>query len=191
MDDPATVGGGRFHRYWTTVSSDVPLYQRDPEAWQAHLAEGNRTQPRKRVSADVLFRDEAGQILLVNPGYKPDWDLPGGMAEANEAPLDAARREVAEELGIHYGGGRLLVVDWVAPHAPWDDSLAFIFDGGVISEAQRGSIRLLDGELEGYRFVAPEEVGRMLRPYVENRLGGALSATRDGTTKYLHNGRPM
>jgi NUDIX domain len=74
------------------VLRDELLYQRDPDAWQAYLAEGNRTHPRKRVSADVLFRDESGQILLVDPRYKPDWDLPGGMAEANEAPLDAADR---------------------------------------------------------------------------------------------------
>lgn len=73
--------------------TEPPLYERDPEAWQAHLAEGNRTQARKRVGADVLFRDEVGRILLVDPRYKPDWDLPGGMAEANEPPLDAAIRD--------------------------------------------------------------------------------------------------
>ena len=82
--------------------TDPPLYERDPEAWQAHLAEGNRTQPRKRVGADVLFRDETGRILLVDPRYKPDWDLPGGMAEANEPPIEAAIREVREELDIEY-----------------------------------------------------------------------------------------
>jgi 8-oxo-dGTP diphosphatase len=42
---------------------------------------------------------------------------------------------------MSYGGGPLLVVDWVAPHAPWDDSLAFVFDGGVIAEDERASIR--------------------------------------------------
>ncbi|MFD8591350.1 NUDIX domain-containing protein, partial [Streptomyces sp. NPDC059637] len=56
----------------------------DPEAWNAYLAEGNATQPRKRVAADVLLRDPAGRFLLVEPTYKPGWDLPGGMAEANE-----------------------------------------------------------------------------------------------------------
>jgi 8-oxo-dGTP diphosphatase len=173
------------------VSSDVPLYQRDPEAWHAYLAEGNRTQPRKRVSVDVLFRDEAGRILLVDPQYKPDWDLPGGMAEANESPLDAARREVTEELGIDYGGGRLLVVDWVARHGPWDDSLAFIFDGGILLEPNRARIRLLDGELNEYRFVPPDQLGQLLRPYVEARVREALTAADDGTVGYLHNGRSM
>jgi len=74
------------------MTREIPLYERDPAAWHEHLAEGNRTQPRKRVGADVLFRDTAGSILLVDPRYKPDWDLPGGMAEANEAPATSPSR---------------------------------------------------------------------------------------------------
>lgn len=54
------------------MTSDAPLYEGDPEAWKAHLAEGNTTQPRKRVSADVILHDSAGRMLLVNPKYKPD-----------------------------------------------------------------------------------------------------------------------
>ena len=171
------------------MTSDIPLYQSDPEAWEAHLAEGNRTQPRKRVSADVLFRDEAGRILLVDPRYKPDWDLPGGMAEANEPPLDAAKREVAEELGIEYPGGRLLVVDWVAPHGPWDDSLVFIFDGGILTADQQTAIRLSDDELDAYRFHEPEHANNLLRPYVWSRVQVGLDAISVGATSYLHDGQ--
>jgi 8-oxo-dGTP pyrophosphatase MutT (NUDIX family) len=171
------------------VTSDIPLYQRDPDAWQAHLAEGNRTQPRKRVGADVLFRDPAGGILLVDPRYKPDWDLPGGMAEANEPPLHAASREVNEELGLEFVGGRVLVIDWVAPHGPWDDSLMFIFDGGVLTDDQQARITLHDGELNQYRFCQPDEAGPLLRPYVWRRAASALTALRNGTTHYLHDGR--
>lgn len=171
------------------MESDRPLFETDPEAWQAHLAEGNRTQPRKRVSADVLFRDEGGRLLLVDPAYKPDWDLPGGMAEANEAPAEAARREVAEELGIGFGGGRLLVVDWVAPHGPWDDLVAFVFDGGVLAERTRAAIRLRDGELRRFRFVTPEVAAGLLRDYVWRRAGVALECAASGATAYLHGGR--
>jgi 8-oxo-dGTP diphosphatase len=170
------------------VTSDAPLYQRDPEAWAAYLAEGNRTQARKRVGADVLFRDGAGRILLVDPRYKPDWDLPGGMVEANEPPLDAAKREVREELGIEYAGGRLLVVDWVSPHGPWDDGLMFIFDGGVLSEEQQAGVSLRDGELAGYRFVEPEEAARLLREYVWRRVAEAVRASESEHTRYLHDG---
>jgi len=171
------------------VTSDIPLYRRDPAAWQAYLAEGNRTQPRKRVSADVLFRDEIGRVLLVDPRYKPDWDLPGGMAEANESPMDAARREIAEELGIAYAGGRLLVIDWVAPHGPWDDSLVFVFDGGTLTAEQQAAIRLSDDELGEYRFHEHHVARSLLRPYAWNRVEAALSAIVGAETFYLHGGR--
>lgn len=168
--------------------TEPPLYERDPDAWQAHLAEGNRTQPRKRVGADVLFRDEGGRILLVDPRYKPNWDLPGGMAEANEPPLDAAIREVREELGIEYTGGRLLVVDWVAPHGPWDDSLMFMFDGGMLTAEHQSQITLRDNELNEYRFVPEEEAEVMLRPNVWRRLQESVAAQIGGTARYLRDG---
>src|SRR5215813_13839136 len=129
------------------VNADAPLHERDPEAWRAYLAEGNAKQPRKRVSADALLRDSAGQILLVDPRYKPDWDTPGGMAEANESPHQAVRRELKEELGLDIHVGALLCVDWVSPHGPWDDLLAFVFDGGEMSNEQIAGIELVDDEL--------------------------------------------
>jgi 8-oxo-dGTP diphosphatase len=76
------------------VTSEAPLYERDPEAWRAYRAEDDAKQARKRVSADMILRDGQGRILLADPEYKPDWDLPGGMAEANEPPADAVRREL-------------------------------------------------------------------------------------------------
>ncbi|MDM4720025.1 NUDIX hydrolase [Micromonospora sp. WMMA1363] len=104
-----------------SMADDRPLYERDPDAWQAYLAEGNAKQARKRVGADALIRNEQGHVLLVNPRYKPDWDLPGGMAEANEPPHQAAEREIREELGLELKVNKLLVVDWVPPHGPGPD----------------------------------------------------------------------
>jgi 8-oxo-dGTP diphosphatase len=60
-----------------------------------------------------LFRDEDGRVLLVDPVYKPTWDLPGGAVEKEESPHAACRREVAEELGLDRPPGRVLVVDWI------------------------------------------------------------------------------
>ena len=127
------------------MTSNAPLYQRDPDAWRAYLAEGNATQARKRVSADAVIRNEAGRVLLVDPGYKPGWDLPGGMAEANESPTECIRREVKEELGLDLHAGPVLCIDWVPPHGPWDDLLAFIFDAGVLPRERIAHIQLLDG----------------------------------------------
>ena len=44
------------------------------------------TLPRKRMAAAVLFFDAADRLLLVEPTYKPTWELPGGTVEADESP---------------------------------------------------------------------------------------------------------
>jgi 8-oxo-dGTP diphosphatase len=170
------------------MSSEIPLYRRDPEAWRALLAEGNATQPRKRVGVDVLLSDEANRILLVDPKYKPNWDLPGGMCEANEPPTEAGRRELKEELGLDLDIGRLLCVDWVSPHGPWDDSLMFIFDGGRLSDAEVSGFQLMDGEIGAFEFCSEAEASARLRPYVWRRVGAALEALRTGSTFYLQDG---
>jgi ADP-ribose pyrophosphatase YjhB (NUDIX family) len=163
----------------------------DPEAWTAYLAEGNAKQARKRVAADVLLRDVAGRVLLVNPTYKPGWDLPGGMAEENEAPEDAVTRELIEELGYQVSVRRLLVVDWVAPHGPWDDQLAFIFDGGTLDESAAAGLRPRDEELSEAVFVAPDEVLRRVSDRMRRRFTAALDAVTDGRPCYLRNGVPV
>lgn len=170
------------------AAHDQQLYERDPEAWNAYLAEGNARQPRKRVAADVLIRDEDHRLLLVNPNYKPDWDLPGGMAEANEPPMDAARREVQEELGLLLNVRALLCVDWVPPHGPWDDTLVFVFDGGILSATEIDTLQLTDDELSGFRFCTTHEAAELLRPYVWDRAATALDALKTGRSQYAHRG---
>jgi 8-oxo-dGTP pyrophosphatase MutT (NUDIX family) len=56
--------------------------------------------PRKRLGAGVVLLDGAGRVLLVEPTYKPGWETPGGMVEANESPRAAAARECQEEIGV-------------------------------------------------------------------------------------------
>jgi ADP-ribose pyrophosphatase YjhB (NUDIX family) len=160
----------------------------DPDAWNAYLAEGNAKQARKRVAADVLLRDGAGRVLLVNPTYKPGWDLPGGMAEANEPPEQAVRRELREELGVDVGVRGLLVVDWVAPHGPWDDLLAFVFDGGV--HGVTAELRPHDGELSEARFVPPGEARELVAERMRRRLDAAIRALEEAQPVYLHDGLP-
>lgn len=129
----------------------------DDAAQFAHLAEGNARQVRKRIVADVLIRDEAGHVLLVDPTYKDGWDLPGGMVEANESPRIAAARELGEELGLAVPLGRVLAVEWAPPYGPWDDRL---------------------------EFVPITEAAARMRPDVWRRLQRAHTALRIGITDY-------
>jgi len=59
------------------------------------------------VVAVILLRSE--ELLLCHRSptrrWYPDvWDFPGGHVEAGERPLNALRREVAEELGVELDG---------------------------------------------------------------------------------------
>lgn len=166
--------------------SEAPLYERDPEAWTEHLAAGNRTQPRKRVSADVVLRDPDGRVLIVEPTYKPGWDTPGGMSEANEPPHETVRRELREELNLDVRPVRLLVVDWVPPHGPWDDLLAFVYDGGVlpVGVAPRPS----DGELRRAEFCPVSQLDERLPARLNRRIAQALTSLADGRVRYLVDG---
>ena len=170
------------------MTSDVPLYERDPQAWAAYLAAGNAGQARKRVGVDVLLRDGQGRLLLVDPEYKPDWDLPGGMAEANEPLHHAVRRELKEELDVDLGVLGFLCVDWVSPRGPWDDELMFVFDGGTLTDQQIAHLHITDDELVEFRFCTPQEASRLLRPYVWRRVEAALDALRTGQARYLQDG---
>lgn len=163
----------------------------EPDAWYAYLAEGNARQARKRVAADVLLRNTSGHFLLVKPTYKPGWDLPGGMAEANEPPEQTAIRELKEELGLAVTLRGFLVVDWVAPHEAWDDQLAFIFDGGVLAQEVVDELRPHDEELSRLAFVSKAEALTMLPRRMVPRFVAATEALTRGIPHYLHNGSAL
>lgn len=154
----------------------------------AYLAEGNARQARKRAAADALIRDEGGRLLLVNPTYKDGWDLPGGMAEGNEAPEDAVRRELREELGLTVAGLRFLCVDWVEPHGPWDDLLGFVFDAGVLSPRQAAELKPSDEEVSEHRFFEVSDALPLLPDRQRARAAQAWAVLDDGVPRYLRNG---
>jgi 8-oxo-dGTP pyrophosphatase MutT (NUDIX family) len=156
----------------------------DDAARFAYLAEGNASQARKRVAADVLIRDQTGLILLVEPTYKDFWDLPGGMAEANEPPRAAAERELREELGLDIQVGRPLLVDWDGPHGPWDDQLVFVFDSEPLTDDQVANLHIADPELASFALLPVEEAVQRLRSDMADRLRRAVSASESGETSY-------
>jgi ADP-ribose pyrophosphatase YjhB (NUDIX family) len=147
--------------------------------------------PRKRVAAAALIRDEAGRVLLVEPVYKPTWDLPGGVVEADESPLEACRREVREELGLALLPQRLLAVDWVPQQGVWHDALVFVFDGGTLPADRLSTLPVPPDELAAAHLVDPEEARPRLRPSAYRRLRSALDVLASGepAPAYLHFGR--
>ncbi len=61
------------------------------------------------IGVRAAVENEAGQVLMVRHTYTTGWYLPGGGLEKNEPAIEALRRELVEEGGIHLTGVPLLV----------------------------------------------------------------------------------
>ena len=153
------------------------------------MTDGQPTPPmaRPRIAAGALFFDGHDRVLLVQPSYKQNLDLPGGYVEPGEAPLAGCMREVHEELGIKPTIGSLLVVDW-APNPGEGDKILFVFDGGVLRPEDQAQIRLCAEEITSYAFYDPAELDRVVMPRLARRILLAIEAHRMRQTWYAEHG---
>ncbi|WP_042397659.1 NUDIX hydrolase [Streptacidiphilus carbonis] len=145
---------------------------------------------RDTVAAAVLFFDEQGRVLLVDPVYKPGWEFPGGVVEDGESPRSAAVREVAEELGLAVPASRLrpLLTDWEPHRGPRSGGLRLVFDGGGLSAEQQAQLALPEDELRDWRFMAREEWTALLPANKRDRLEAALRCRAERSVGYLEAG---
>lgn len=156
----------------------------DPQEFTAGL-------PRKRMAAGLLITDSQDRVLLVEPAYKADWEIPGGSVEAGESPWQASVRECREELGVSLTPGRLLVVDWVPVRDGRTDGVMLVFDGGVLDAVQAQRIVVPPAELKGWAWSTPPQTRQRLQPLLARRVAECLQARADGSTRYLEDGVPV
>ncbi|MFG3131796.1 NUDIX domain-containing protein [Streptomyces tendae] len=138
--------------------------------------------PRVLAGAAAVFRDAGGRVLLVEPNYREGWTLPGGTIESDtgESPRRGAWRETLEEIGLDARIGRLLAVDW-SSGAGRPPIVAYLYDGGVLSEDDLKAIRLQEEELLSWRLVPREELGTHLLGSLHGRVLAALDVLADGS----------
>lgn len=133
LDDPAdVVASTRVYegRVW-----DV---RRDRFRFGGHELERDYVDHTGAVA--VLARDADDRVLLINQYRHPirsrDWELPAGLLDvAGEDPLDAAKRELAEEADLEAGEWRELLTFATSPGGS-DETIRVYEARGVSATAQ-------------------------------------------------------
>lgn len=146
---------------------------------------------RKRMSSGVLFRDTADRVLLVEPSYKPHWDIPGGAVDAGEPPWVTAVREVREEIGLHRPLGGLLVIDYVSSDGRMPEGMAYVFDGGLITEPEVRGLTLSDPEIVSVALLPIDEAAAKVKLSLAARLNAGIEAVHAGTLALCEDGKPV
>lgn len=177
------------------VIGDPPLGTR-----QAFLSMLNATLPMKRVIAQGLIRNDAGEVLMCELTYKKEWDLPGGVVDPLESPASALSREIYEEVGAQINPGGLIAVDWLPPYRQWDDAVLLVFDLGTHPDLST-TATLQPNEIAALHWCTPEDIEQHAAPYVVRllaQIAGQSQTTGDqgqsggsGASAYLEDGLPF
>jgi ADP-ribose pyrophosphatase YjhB (NUDIX family) len=149
----------RYHRF-EAMSAEIMgmLSGGDPAEFRASLAaEAGHATPKVDVRGALV---EAGRILLVQEARDGLWTLPGGWADALDAPSEAVEREFGEEAGLAVRATRLACVfdgSRRNGHAasPWHIyKLFFLVERLDDAEPRAG----LDGETSAVGFFGLDEL---------------------------------
>lgn len=145
--------------------------------------------PKKAMAAGVLLYNSTGSLLIVKPLYREGWLLPGGMVEKDESPRSAIIREVREELNLDITPGNLICVDYKSSEGEKLETLQFIFNGGVLSDAEIDSIRLQEEELKEFKFLPPTDALTYLNGKQSKRIQSCLESSDENSFLYLEDGQ--
>ncbi|AQA25229.1 NUDIX domain protein [Rhodococcus sp. MTM3W5.2] len=137
----------------------------------------------------VVAVDERDRLILINQYRHPlgrrVWELPAGLLdEADEDPVDAARRELAEETGLAAERWSVLVDVAVSPG--FTDEVVRVFLATGLTDVHQPTPTDEEADLEVDRVPVDEAVGRALSGEIVNAtalsgiLALAAARARDG-----------
>ncbi len=130
--------------------------------------------PSKTVAVGVLLFDRNNQLLVLKPGYKDCWTIPGGIVEKLESPNIAAIREAKEEVGLAIKLVQCIGVDYLSYQLAdyKGESLHIIFIGNRLSSKDVNNIHIDGKEIIEYKFVDFKDAVKMIDPLLSRRLRG-------------------
>ncbi len=86
-----------------------------------------------------------GQVMTIKNSYKPQWTFPGGGIKSTESPVEAATRELREEVGIRVESTALKVVEQFICHSEFKKDHATAFEVKLESKP--------DFQIDGFEVV--------------------------------------
>ena len=128
----------------------------------------NSPSSRRPLSCGILVVAPGPELLLCHVTGQRHWDLPKGGIHADESPMDAARRETAEECGLVFEADALVDLGRFVYTARKDLHLFAAASPRVETDAlvcastflERGSGRLRP-EMDGFGWFSPSRVGTL------------------------------
>lgn len=149
---------------------DGRLIHLDVERWGAH----EREIVRHRGAVAIVAVDEDGYVTLVRqlrePARKILLELPAGTLEEGEDPLASAKRELAEETGLHGGEWRRVASFWTTPGFCDEHMHLYVATGVLPGEAALED----DEEIELVRWPVGELADRLGEIEDAKTLAGLL-----------------
>lgn len=139
-----------------------------------HWGDNDREVVKHPGAVAIVAVDGEGCVTLVRqlrePARKELLELPAGTLEPGEDPLGAAKRELAEETGLHGGDWRLAGSFWTTPGFCDEHMHLYVATGLASGEAATEE----DEEIELVRWPVDEIAGRLGEIEDAKTLAGLL-----------------
>jgi 8-oxo-dGTP pyrophosphatase MutT (NUDIX family) len=119
----------------------------------------------RTYGAHALALTAQGRIILVKLWYAPGWRFPGGGRNADEAALDAALRELREEIGMTAHGAADLACELEEVVDFRSDNCSIVVVRDVEYRPKRWN-----WEVQAVREVSPDDLPADLSPQARRWL---------------------
>ena len=132
-------------------------------------------EPLKKIQvvAAIIIRD--GKLFATQRGYgewKDWWEFPGGKIEPGEAPKEALKREIREELAAEIVVGDLLTTveyDYPKFHLTMHCFLCKVTSGKLTLLEHEAAKWLTSDELDNLKWLPADiEVAQLVKKYISN-----------------------
>jgi 8-oxo-dGTP pyrophosphatase MutT (NUDIX family) len=120
---------------------------------------GVATHPPVPTVGALIFNDQGDVLMIQTHKWSHKWGIPGGKIKLNEPSEAALRREVLEETGLKLSDVRFeLIQDCIEPPEFYKKAHFLLLN---YTAKALGTAVVLNDEAENYRWVSPEEAGKL------------------------------